>query len=181
MVVHLVKIPQNRVGALIGPEGKTKEELEQRSGCRIRIESESGEVSIDDARAFEPILTLKVRDAVRAIGRGFSPDHAIRLFQDDTFLDIIDLTEYVGKQTKDLERVRARVIGTHGKTRRSIEEACGVEMSILGKTVSIIGEMREVATARESVEMLLGGASHGTVYKFLERQRKELRLQDMGL
>ena len=181
MVVHLVKIPQNRVGALIGPEGKTKGELEQRSGCRLHIDSESGEVSIDDAKAFEPILTLKVRDAVRAIGRGFSPDHATRLFQDDTFLEVIDLTEYVGKQTKDLERVRSRIIGTHGKTRRSVEEACGVEMSILGKTVGIIGEMREVAVAREAVEMLLNGASHGTVYKFLERQRKELRLQDMGL
>ena len=181
MVVHLVKIPQNRVGALIGPDGKTKAELEQRSGCRIHVESETGEVSIEDEKAFEPILALKVRDAVRAIGRGFSPDHAIRLFQDDTYLDILDLTEYVGKATKDLERVRARIIGTHGKTRRSIEEATGVEVSILGKTVALIGEMNEVATAREAVEMLLNGAAHGTVYKFLERKRKELRLHDMGL
>lgn len=181
MVVHTVKIPQNRVGALIGPEGKTKAELEQRSGCRIHVEGETGEVSIDDEKAFEPILVLKVRDAIRAIGRGFSPDHALRLFQDDTYLDIVDLTEYVGKQTKDLERVRARIIGTHGKTRRFIEESCGVEMSILGKTVSIIGEMEEVAKAREAVDMLLNGAAHGTVYKFLERKRKELRLHDMGL
>ena len=181
MVVHMVKIPQNRVGALIGPEGKTKAELEQRSGCRIHVDGESGEVSIEDEKAFEPILVLKVRDAIRAIGRGFSPDHALRLFQDDTYLDIVDLTDYVGKQTKDLERVRARIIGTHGKTRRFIEESCGVEMSILGKTVSIIGEVDEVAKAREAVEMLLNGAAHGTVYKFLERKRKELRLHDMGL
>lgn len=181
MTVHLVKIPQTRVGALIGPEGKTKDELESRSGCHIHIDSESGEVQIEDAKAFEPILVLKVRDVVRAIGRGFSPDAATRLFQDDTYLDIIDLTDHVGKQTKDLERVRARIIGTHGKTRRSIEEATGTQVSVLGKTVSIIGEVREVQMARESIEMLLGGAAHGTVYKFLERKRKELRLQDMGL
>lgn len=181
MVVHMVKIPQSRVGALIGPDGKTKTELEDRSGCRIHINSETGEVEIEDTKAFEPVLVLKVRDSVRAIGRGFSPEHALRLFQDDTYLDIIDLTDYVGKATKDLERVRARIIGTHGKTRRSIEEATGVEMSILGKTVSIIGEVNEVALAREAVEMLLNGAAHGTVYKFLERKRKELRLQDMGL
>jgi ribosomal RNA assembly protein len=181
MVVHSVKIPQNRVGALIGPEGKIKSELEQRSGCRLYIDSETGEVSINDEKAFEPILVLKVRDCVRAIGRGFSPDHSMRLFQDDTYLDIIDLTDYVGKATKDLERVRARIIGSGGKTRRSIEEATGVEVSILGKTVSIIGEVAEVALAREAVEMLLEGAAHGTVYKFLERKRKELRLHDMGL
>lgn len=181
MVVHLVKIPQNRVGALIGPEGKIKAELAQRSGCQLRIDSESGEVEIDDDKAFEPVLVLKTRDAIRAIGRGFSPEHAFRLYQDDTYLDVIDLTDYVGKQTKDLERVRARIIGTHGKTRRFIEESCGVEMSILGKTASIIGESDEVAKAREAVEMLLQGAAHGTVYKFLERKRKELRLHDMGL
>ena len=181
MVVHLVKIPQNRVGALIGPEGKTRRELEERSGCRMEIDSESGEVQIEDSKAFEAILVLKVRDVVRAVGRGFSPDHAMRLFQDDTYLDVIDLTEYVGKATKDLERVRARIIGTNGKTRRTIEESTGAEVSILGKTVAIIGEMNEVAAAREAVEMLLDGAAHGTVYKFLERKHKELRLQDMGL
>ncbi|HEX2021897.1 MAG TPA: KH domain-containing protein [Candidatus Thermoplasmatota archaeon] len=181
MVVHLVKIPSSRVGALIGPDGRTKTELEERSGCRIHINSETGEVEIEDEKAFEPVLVLKVRDCVRAIGRGFSPDHAIRLFQDDTYLDLIDLTDYVGKQTKDLERVRARIIGTHGKTRRSIEEATGTEVSILGKTVGIIGEAHEVAVAREAVEMLLDGAAHGTVYKFLERKQKELRLHDMGL
>jgi ribosomal RNA assembly protein len=181
MVVHVVKIPQNRVGALIGPEGKVKAELEQRSGCRVFIESETGQVELSDDAAFEPVLALKARDVIRAIGRGFSPDNAFRLFQDDTYLDIIDLTEYVGKQTKDLERVRARIIGTHGKTRRFVEESCGVEMSILGKTVSIIGEMEEVAKAREAVEMILNGAAHGTVYKFLERKRKELRMHDMGL
>jgi ribosomal RNA assembly protein len=180
MVVHLVKIPQNRVGALVGPEGKTKRELEERSGCHLEVDSESGEVQIEDSKAFEPILALKVRDVVRAIGRGFSPDHAIRLFQDDTYLDILDLTEYVGKAVKDLERVRARIIGTNGKTRRSIEESTGAEVSILGKTVALIGEMNEVAAAREAVEMLLNGAAHGTVYKFLERKHKELRLQDMG-
>ncbi len=181
MTVHLVKIPQSRVGVLIGPDGKTKTELEERSGARIRIESGSGEIQIDDERVFEPVLTLKVRDCVRAIGRGFSPEHAMRLFQDDTYLDIIDLTEFVGKSQKDLERVRARIIGTGGKTRRSIEEATGVHVSILGKTVGLIGEIAEVALSREAVEMILAGAAHGTVYKFLERKRKELRLHDMGL
>jgi len=181
MVVHLVKIPQNRVGALVGPEGKTKQEIEERSGCVLQIDSQSGEIEIEDDKAFEPVLTLKVRDAVRAIGRGFSPEHALRLFQDDAFLEIVDMTEFVGKETKHLERVRARVIGTSGKTRRAIEEATGCEVSIWGKTVSLIGEANEVSAAREAVELLLNGANHGTVYKFLERKRKELRLADMGL
>jgi ribosomal RNA assembly protein len=181
MTRTVVKIPLNRVGVLVGPEGKFKQELEDRSGARIWVDSETGDVTIEDEKVFEPVLALKVRDTVRAIGRGFSPEHALRLFQDDTYLDVIDLTEYVGKAQKDLDRVRARVIGTNGKTRRSIEEATGVDMSILGKTVSIVGDVTEVALAHEAVEMLLNGASHSTVYKFLERKRKELRMHDLGL
>lgn len=181
MTTHVVKIPATRVGALIGPEGKIKSELEQRSGTRLSIDSETGEVLIDDDQAFEPILVLKTRDVVRAIGRGFSPDNAFRLFQDDTYLDIIDITDYVGKATKDLERVRARLIGTGGKTRRSIEEFTGCTVSIMGKTVGIVGDIAEVAVAHEAVDMILNGAAHATVYKFLERKRKELRLHDIGL
>ncbi|MHB8605662.1 MAG: KH domain-containing protein [Thermoplasmatota archaeon] len=181
MTNSLVKIPSSRVGVLVGPEGKTKRELEERSGARITVDSETGDISVDDEKCFEPVLSLKVRDAIRAIGRGFSPDHAFRLFQDDTYLDVIDITDYVGRALKDLERVRARIIGSGGKTRQSIEEATGVHLSIMGKTVSIVGAIEEVQLAREAVEMLLEGAAHTTVYKFLERKRKDLRLHDLGL
>lgn len=181
MTVDVIKIPTNRVGALIGPEGKVKTELEDRSGVRLRIDSEAGDVWFDDAHAFEPVLSLKARDVVKAIGRGFAPDKAFRLFQDDTYLDVIDLTEYVGKGQKDLDRVRSRLIGTGGKTREAIEEATGASVSIFGKTVSILGEIEEVSIARDAVEMILDGAPHVAVYKHLERKRKDLRLHDLGL
>lgn len=181
MTVHLVKIPSERVGVLIGPSGDTRREIQDRAGVRLEIDSESGEVRIDDAKAFEPVLALKVRDVVRAVGRGFSPERAFRLFQDDTYLEVLDLTETVGKDAKHLERVRSRIIGTNGKTRVSIEEATGAHLSIYGKTVSIVGEIEEVSMAREAVEMILDGAPHNAVYRFLERKRKDLRLHDMGL
>ncbi|HWG90244.1 MAG TPA: KH domain-containing protein [Candidatus Thermoplasmatota archaeon] len=177
----VIKIPQNRVGVLIGPEGKTKQEIEDRSNVKIYIDSESGEVTLDESKAFEPIVALKVRDVVRALGRGFSPEHAFRLFQDDMYLEVLDLSDFVGKDKKDMERVRARLIGTNGKTRRTIEEDTGVNMAIFGKTVSVLGEINEVQAAREAVVMILEGAPHSAVYKFLERRRKELRLQELGL
>lgn len=181
MAITYVRIPQNRVGALIGPEGSNRRELEERSGVRLRIDSKTGEVAIDDSKAFEPVLALKVRDVVRAIGRGFAPDRALRLFQDDTFLEILDITDYVGKNEKSMGRVRSRIIGAKGKTRETIEDNTGTSISVLGKTVAILGDIQEVVTAREAVEMLLNGASHGSVYGFLARKRKELRLHDLGL
>jgi len=180
VTVHSLKLPRERVGALVGPHGAVKIEIEQRAGVALEVDSESGEVTIDDAKAFEPVLALKVRDVVRAVGRGFAPDKAFRLFQDDVYLDIMDLTEFTRGDAKDLERVRSRLIGTGGKTRTSIEEASGANVSIYGKTVGLLGEIEEIQIAREAVEMILDGAPHTAVYKFLERRRKELRLHDLG-
>ncbi len=180
MTVQSLRIPRDRVGVLLGPGGATKTELEERSGVRVEVDSENGEVEVDDTGAFEPVLALKVRDVVRAIGRGFAPEKAFRLFQDDTYLDVLDVTDFVGKDTKDVARVRARLIGTRGKTRASIEDASGAHVSIYGKTVALLGEIEEVQIAREAVEMILDGAPHTAVYKFLERRRKELRLHDLG-
>ncbi len=181
MTIHTIRIPRERIGALIGPEGKTKEELEARAGVRIRIDSGTGDVNLDDAGAFEPVLALKVRDVIRAIGRGFGPDLAFRLFQDEAYLEVIDMTDVVGRSSKDLERVKSRLIGTRGKTRQAIEDATGAHMRIFGKTVSIVGDIEEVRLTREAIEMILSGAPHSVVYKFLDRKRKELRLHDLGL
>ncbi|MBS7621647.1 hypothetical protein KEJ32_06015, partial [Candidatus Bathyarchaeota archaeon] len=60
---------------------------------------------------------------VTAIGRGFSPEHAFKLIQDEeAVLDIIDLRIIFGKSESDIRRVKGRIIGMDGKTRRLIEE-----------------------------------------------------------
>lgn len=181
MSVEGVRVPQRRVGVLVGHEGATLREIRERSGIVLRVDSESGEVDFDDAKAFEPHLALLVRDIVRAIGRGFPPELAFRLFQEDTYLELLDLEDYVGKRPNHLARVRARLIGTHGKTRIIIEETTGANMRIEGDTVGILGDVHEVALAKEAVEMLIEGAPHSAVYKMLERRRKELRLHDLGV
>lgn len=180
-IVEGVRVPVRRVGALIGPHGQVKAEIEARSGVRVDVESESGDVSFHDEKAFNPLLALKVREVVRAVGRGFSPDHAFRLFQDDTYLDVLDLQEYVGKQPKHVTRVRGRIIGSGGRTRRTIELSTGCDLAIDGDTVAILGGAEEVPLARSAVEMIIDGAPHSAVYSFLERKRRELRLHDLGV
>src|SRR5437870_929578 len=79
-----------------------------------------------------------------------------------------------------LEQIRARRIGTRGKTRRLIEELSGVEVSVWGHTVALIGGTFEMAIAREAVLMLLRGSEHKTVYRFLERKRADIKAYQMG-
>jgi len=171
-----VRIPQDRVGVLIGTHGSTKAEIEKISGLKIDVDSETGEVIIDGTSASDPEMPLKVREVVRAIGRGFSPKKAYRLFDSGVYLEIIDLKDFVGKNSKRMKTVRARLIGTNGKTRRIIEELSEAEVSIYGNTVAIIGDYLQLDISRNSIMMILNGNQHGTVYKYLERRRKDVHL-----
>ncbi len=137
-------------------------------------------MTIDEANIEDPLMQLKIVDIVRAIGRGFSPQHAFRLFDDDEYLELIDIHDYIGKRSEQVRRVRARVIGSGGKTRRIIEDMTGANMSVYGETVGLIGNSAQMPVARTAVDMLLRGSEHATVYRFLERKRAELRISEMG-
>jgi ribosomal RNA assembly protein len=168
----------DRVGALIGTDGETKELIERRAGVKMRIDTE-GEVDIED-NPDDPLAALKVMDLVKAIGRGFSPHRAMRLLDDDEYLEIIELGDFIGKKSDQLARVRARVIGSNGKTRRIIEDLTGANMSVYGSTVSLIGNSVQLPIAKTAVEMILRGSEHSTVYRYLERSRATLRIAEMG-
>lgn len=177
---HFLRIPRDRIGSMIGPGGRVKKELERRTGVRVEVDSESGEVTLDYEGARDPALVLKVDDFVRAVGRGFSPQRAMKLLRDEYFLQIIDIQEYVGKSPSHVRRMRARVIGTGGKTRRVIEELSGAELSIYGDTVSVIGDPGSLDIARTALDMLLSGSEHSAVYSYLEHSRRERRLAELA-
>lgn len=171
-----VKIPQERVAVLIGRNGETKQKIEKISGTLISVDSESGDVTLDDSKVTDIEMSLKVRDVIRAIGRGFSPQRAFRLFDTGTYLEVIELKDFTGKNSKRAKTVKARLIGTRGKTRELIEELSESYVSVYGNTVSLIGDYVQNEISRESVLMILHGSQHSTVYKYLERKRKDIRL-----
>ena len=174
--MKLIRVPQDRVGAMIGKKGEVKRAIEERAGIELQIDSETGEVIIDDTKAKDPILVMKVEDVIKAIARGFSPEKAYRLMEDEMYLHVIDIHDYVGKSQKHLRRIKARIIGKNGKTRRIIEGMTGAFLSIYGGTVSILGDFNGVEVSKTAVDMILNGSEHSTVYKFLERKRREAKL-----
>ena len=179
----LTKIPKDRIGALIGPEGKVKQALEKRLKVELTIDSEAGDITIMlKTEAEDPSLLFRAQEVVTAIGRGFSPERAFRLIDDeDLMLEIIDLREMFGASQSELQRVKGRIIGQEGKTRRIIEELTEADVSIHGHTVSIIAAMDEMEVAREAIKMLLRGSMHSTVYRYLHRKRRELKKKKLEL
>ncbi len=177
---RLVRIPTDRVGVLIGKDGETKDNIEKLTGVKISIDSEEGDVLIDYTHANDPSLALTVGDIVMAIGRGFSPAKAMKLLNEEYFFEVFDIRDYVGKKQSHVERMRARVIGSHGRTREIFEELAGIHMSVQGNTVAIIGDSLQLGVARKALDMLLNGSEHSAVYKFLERNRLKIKADGMG-
>jgi ribosomal RNA assembly protein len=173
----LLKIPVERVGVLVGPEGKTKKNIEDKLSVDLRIDSQTGDVTISlRENISDPSVLFKAKDVVTALGRGFSPEHAFRLIRDeDAVLDLIDLRTVFGRSETDIKRVKGRIIGMNGKTRRIIEELTDTDLAVYGHTVSIIGAIEHAEVAREAVQMLVKGSMHATVYRFLHRKRRELK------
>ncbi|MGA8541966.1 MAG: KH domain-containing protein [Thermoplasmata archaeon] len=179
MLVLYARIPEDRVGVLIGPGGRTKREIRTRTGTKIDIDAKEGEVRIA-APDSEPIPAMKARDIVVAIGRGFSPERAMRLLRDDTYLGVLDIKFTTGKREKAaLRRIRARAIGTHGRARSRIEELSGCSMSVYGSTVALIGDEEQLERATHAVELLLKGSEHGTVFHFLARARRNAAVEEL--
>jgi len=161
-------IPKERVGALIGKGGSTKRNIERKTKVKLVVDSKEGEIEI--IQGGDSLDYFKATRIVKAIGRGFAPEKALKLLSGDVFLELIDLEDVVGKSRSTMTVKKGRVIGAKGKAREEIERETGASISVFGKTISIIGKEKEIADAKKAVQMLLGGASHSAAYSQLKRR-----------
>lgn len=159
-ILESILIPQDRIKVV--KDGPVKKKIEKTLSVKINFEENLVEINGEGIELFQ------AKNIVKAIGRGFSPEKAFRLFDEEEMLEVIEL-EFKDKKMKI---IKSRLIGTHGKTRIVIEEYSGCSMSVYGKTVSIIGKYDQISIAEEAINMILRGSKHGNVYGFL-RQTKD--------
>ena len=170
------KIPGDRVGALIGPKGKTKKRLEATFQVDLTIDGDTGNVDIKLKPEHQDVSVLfTVRNIVQAIGRGFSPDNAFTLRNEEFDLIVIDIEEYVGRSKNAQNRVKGRIIGKEGKSRVMLEELTECLVSVYGRTVGIIGPYEMLPVTKEAVEMLIKGSFHKTVWNHLYANRRKMK------
>ncbi|ACB08196.1 KH type 1 domain protein [Candidatus Korarchaeum cryptofilum OPF8] len=117
---------------------------------------------------------MKLESVVRAIGRGFNPEVAMKLLEDDYVLEVMDIRRFVGETKNALTRMRGRIIGEKGRAKTYIEERTNTKISVYGHTVSIIGRSYDVIAAREAIISLLEGSMHSTAYRLMERKIAEM-------
>jgi len=177
-----VRIPKERVGILIGPEGKTKQYIENKLCAKLDVDTEGSITLTLTEKASDPSVLLKAKDVVSAIGRGFAPEIAFRLIRnEDDIYDMVDLRLIFGRSDSDIKRIKGRLIGTDGKTRKLIEELSEADVVVYGHTVGIIGNFEQSDTARNAIQMIINGCQHHTVYKYLQRKRTEMKKEKLQI
>ncbi len=169
--MYQLKIPKLRVAVLIGKSGEVKRQIEEATHARLSIDSKEGDVTLT---AEDGLDLYSAKEVVQAIGRGFNPNVARLLLKGDYAFEKIDLSEHAATKNHFI-RLKGRIIGAGGKCRRLIEELTECHLSIYGKTIGIIGEPENVASARQAVGLLIKGSMHSTVYRWLEKKGKQIR------
>lgn len=163
-----IKIPKDRIAVLIGEKGQIKRTIEKETGTKIEIDSKEGDVFI---KGEDGLNLMTTKNIILAIARGFNPKLALQLLKMDYILETFNIQDY-GKSKNDIIRLKGRVIGEGGKSRKVLEDLTECQISVYGKTIAVIGEVEMMSLARRAVDMLLCGAPHRNVYKWLEKQRR---------
>lgn len=159
-MIEVVLVPKDRINVIKDEE--TVKKLED--SIKIKLSFDENSVIIEG----EGLDLFQAKNIVKAIGRGFSPQKAFRLLNEEENLEVIELTDF---NDKKLKIIKARLIGTNGKTWKMIENFSGCSVSVYGKTVSLIGKYEQMDIAREAVKMILRGSKHSKVYGFLHQAR----------
>ena len=158
-MIDKIRIPRRRIPILL----EKKKEIEEATNTKIKL---NDEITIEG----ESIEMMDAKNIIKAIGRGFSSDVALELTDEKKNLCIISLPD----DRKKLKRIKSRIIGAEGGSKKKIEKLTFTYISVYGKTVSIIGNYENVDIARMAVEKLIRGSPHSNVYRFIERSFKKI-------
>lgn len=157
---QMVLVPDDRIGVITVD---VRKELKNKLNVGIMINGNSVEL---DGEGLELQTATNI---IKAIGRGFAPVRAFRLFDENQVFELVDIGAFSEARAG---AIRSRVIGTKGHMRERIEEDSGAAVSVYGKTIGIIGSWEQVNIAKTAIEMIINGAMLSSVEKFLLKSRK---------
>lgn len=123
-----------------------------------------------------------VSEMIHAIDFGFHVEDALLLYKEEYVLEFIEVKEFTRR--KNLKDVRARIIGTGGKARKTIEKLTGASIVINGNDIGVIVDSENLDAVTQAIESLIGGSKHGNVFSYLEKQNIKKRSfdnEDLGL
>ncbi|MFH1779773.1 MAG: RNA-processing protein [Candidatus Micrarchaeota archaeon] len=164
--MKLVCVEPRRLAMFSRRDSSLLKEISERTNTTMRIVDDNIEIQGEAANDYFAELVIN------AICLGFESRKAFKLLNDEYFLEVIDLKQVVSRNEKRVTQYKARLIGSEGKARKTLEELSGALLSIWGNKIAVIGKYDEIKNVKEAIKMLLEGRKHIGVYAFLERKQR---------
>lgn len=114
-------------------------------------------------------------EILRAVNLGFSIVCALDLKKENHLLQIINIKDITKR--KNLHEVRARIIGSNGRTLLTLKNLTDCSICIRDNQIGVIGEAEEIEDALQALTSLIQGSKQSNVYARLERLKKNKRIQ----
>ncbi|MAH03610.1 hypothetical protein CMI39_02375 [Candidatus Pacearchaeota archaeon] len=151
---------------------KNKKRLEEK--LNLKITNRGKEVTVKGNPENE-YLAEKVIDAINF---GFSLKTSMLIKEEDNIFEIINIKDHTKR--KDLERIRARIIGTKGKTLKTLSELTKCHFELNENHIGIIGDPEYIENAQNAIISIIKGSKQSNVYNFLEKHQVK-EVIDLGL
>lgn len=144
---------------------REKEFLEEKLNVKITVEGRKIIIEGDALDEYEASAVLE------AIGFGFSTRVAINLKDPSFAFRQLYIKDITNKKT-NFQLIRGRLIGTRGKTKKTVEEISGCRLVIHDNdnVVGIIGASEEIDIAITAITSLIKGSKQSNVYSYLEKR-----------
>ena len=151
---------------------KNKAKLEKT--LSIKIANRGKEVKIS-GKAENEYTAEKVIDALNF---GFPYSTALLIKEENATFEIINIKDHTTR--KDLEIIRARLIGKRGKTLSTLSQLTKCNFELKDNYIGIIRNPEFIENAQESIIHIIKGSKQSNVYSFLEKHQVK-EPDDFGL
>tara|TARA_Y100000310_G_C20683361_1_gene817443 strand:- start:2210 stop:2713 length:504 start_codon:yes stop_codon:yes gene_type:complete len=152
---------------------RTKTELEKQLKVKISIQGKKVIIKGESIDEYEARLVL---DAIKF---GFPTQKAILLKDQDMIFRKLHIKDFTRK--KNLKEVKARIIGTKGKTLKTIEQLSYCHLILKENELGIIGSAESIDETTTAITNLIRGTKQSNIYHFLEKQNRSKKEEGLGL
>lgn len=146
---------------------REKELLEKRLGVTIIVKGKQVTISGAPLEEYEAAIVFE------AINFGYDVKTALLLKEEDVVFHRIPIKNFTRR--KNLEEIRARLIGTHGRTKKTLEQLSDCKIIIKDTEVGVLCSSEEVEAVMTSITSLIRGTKQANAYKYLERINTQRR------
>jgi KH domain-containing protein len=161
-------IISEKISRIIKAQKKLETKLE------VKISNRGKEVKIEGS----PENEYTAEKVIDALNFGFPFSTALSIKQEDLMFEIINIKDHTTR--KDLSRVRARIIGTKGKTLQTLTNLTKCHFELKDNNIGIIGAPEYIENAQEAVISIIQGSKQANVYAHLEKHQVK-PIEDLGL